>query len=306
MSSLGMETDRERYTIIHPQKFALWLSIISLIMIFGGLTSAYSVQRAFIPDPIIFDLPPSLWTNLGMILFSSVTMQFAVWALKRNETHALIGLGMTLILGILFLVGQWSAWNEMVDSGLYFVDKERKDNSISFFYVFTGLHGAHIGAGLFALFIILFRSFLTKIWDKIQFSIPKRTKTWITILVLIGVEYIIINRVFEFNVSEWANNLWLVEDAAAPVTKGIESSLASETQSALTGKGIGWGLRIIWMLAGPLAVYFLFLTTKFFVKPYKSLKARILDYQMTAIFWHFLDLLWIYLFLFLLFTQNPA
>lgn len=294
MSSLGLEMDQKRY-IIHPQKFALWLSIISLIMIFGGLTSAYSVQRSFIADPIIFDLPPSLWTNLGLILFSSVTMQFAVWSLKRNETQALVGLGMTLILGIFFLIGQWGAWEEMVDSGLYFVDKERQDNSVSFFYIFTGLHGAHIIAGLVALFVIMFRTLITPHWEKLQFKLSKRGKITLMVLAFLATEYYIISQIFEFDVAEWANQMWLVEVSEVAATKG-----------AVEGTGMGWGVRVLWMLAGPLAAYFLFLTAKFFVKPYKSLEAKVLDYQMTSIFWHFLDLLWIYLFLFLLFTQNPA
>lgn len=294
MSSLGLEMDQKRY-IIHPQKFALWLSIISLIMIFGGLTSAYSVQRSFIADPIIFDLPPSLWTNLGLILFSSVTMQFAVWALKRNETHALIGLGMTLILGIFFLIGQWGAWEEMVDSGLYFVDKERQDNSVSFFYIFTGLHGAHIIAGLVALFVIMFRTLITPHWDKLQFTLSKKARLAFMLVAFLVTEYYIVSQIFEFDVAEWANQMWLVEGSEVAVTKGAEEAT-----------GMGWGVRILWLLAGPLAAYFLFLTAKFFVKPYKSLEAKVLDYQMTSIFWHFLDLLWIYLFLFLLITQNPA
>ncbi|MDW3650355.1 MAG: cytochrome c oxidase subunit 3 [Bacteroidia bacterium] len=294
MSSLGLEMDQKRY-IIHPQKFALWLSIISLIMIFGGLTSAYSVQRSFIADPIIFDLPPSLWTNLGLILFSSVTMQFAVWSLKRNETQALVGLGMTLVLGIFFLIGQWGAWEEMVDSGLYFVDKERQDNSVSFFYIFTGLHGAHIIAGLVALFVIMFRTLITPHWDKLQFTLSKKARLAFILVAFLATEYYIVSQIFEFDVAEWANQMWLVEGSEVAVTKGAEEAT-----------GMGWGVRILWLLAGPLAAYFLFLTAKFFVKPYKSLEAKVLDYQMTSIFWHFLDLLWIYLFLFLLITQNPA
>lgn len=292
--TLSSELEQKRY-IIHPQKFALWLSIISLIMIFGGLTSAYAVQRSFIPDPLIFDLPPSLWSNLALILFSSVTMQFSVWAIKRNEKHALIGLGMTLVLGILFLLGQWTAWQEMVDSGLYFIDKERKDNSVAFFYVFSGLHGAHIVAGLLAVSVIGFRSMITPVWDNIQFSISTKAKRIIAIGTFILVEYLIFTQVFEVNLIDWAEKLWMVEDSSAAIAKGSNEAV-----------GMGVSVKVLWILSGPLAAYFLFLTTKFFIKPYKSMEAKILDFQLTSIFWHFLDLLWIYLFLFLIFTQNPA
>ncbi|TAE49714.1 MAG: heme-copper oxidase subunit III [Bacteroidetes bacterium] len=153
MSSLSWEMDQRNY-IIHPHKFALWLFILTVIMIFGGLTSAYIVQRGFLKpeQQIIFDLPPILWTNLAVILGSSVTMQFAVWAARRNDSQkAIAGLILTFVLGLVFLYGQFNGWNQMVASGLPMVDRRRLDNAVSFFYIFTGLHGLHIVAALIVL-----------------------------------------------------------------------------------------------------------------------------------------------------------
>ena len=58
MSTIGLERDQRNY-IVHPQKFVLWLFILSVIMIFGGLTSPYIVQRSFVGETqqLIFDLP---------------------------------------------------------------------------------------------------------------------------------------------------------------------------------------------------------------------------------------------------------
>ena len=160
MSSLSIEMEKRNY-IVHPQKFALWLFILTVILIFGGLTSAYIVQRSFVPDPIVFDLPKIVWYNLAIILFSSVTMQFSVWSSKRNESRkAMFGLTMTMILGVVFLVGQYQAWQQLTDSGLPLVDTTRHDNSVSYFYIFTGLHGAHIIAALIALLIAMIRTSL--------------------------------------------------------------------------------------------------------------------------------------------------
>lgn len=111
MSALGLNTNQRSY-IVHPQKFALWLFILTVIMIFGGLTSAYIVQRSFVGEPqqLIFDLPSILWMNLVLIIFSSVPMQFSVWAAKKNDDRkASIGLAMTFILGVVFLLGQIDA-----------------------------------------------------------------------------------------------------------------------------------------------------------------------------------------------------
>lgn len=157
-----MSMDKQNY-IVHPQKFALWLFILSVIMIFGGFTSAYIVARGALPaeEIILFDLPQILWYNLGIILVSSVTIQFSVWSIKRaDRTKSLIGLGMTFVLGCLFLLGQWDAFLELTRSGLPFVDQERLDDSISYFYVVTGLHGLHIVAALVAVLVVLLQTAL--------------------------------------------------------------------------------------------------------------------------------------------------
>ncbi|MEZ4825795.1 MAG: cytochrome c oxidase subunit 3 [Bacteroidia bacterium] len=162
MSAYGIELEKKNY-IFHPQKFALWLFILTVIMIFGGLTSAYIVQQSFVKEELrlFFDLPEILWVNLGVILFSSVTMQYAVWVARKNDrSKALAALGMTLILGVVFLIGQVNAWGAMVDSGMPMVDVGRTDNSVSFFYVFTGLHGAHIIGALIVLLVVWIRTAL--------------------------------------------------------------------------------------------------------------------------------------------------
>lgn len=162
MSAYGIELEKRNY-IFHPQKFALWLFILTVIMIFGGLTSAYIVQQSFVSAErrIFFDLPEILWMNLAVILLSSVTMQYGIWVSRKNERNkALIALGLTLGLGVLFLVGQVNAWGAMVESGMPMVDNSRTDNSVSFFYVFTGLHGAHIIGAVIVLSIVFIRTAL--------------------------------------------------------------------------------------------------------------------------------------------------
>lgn len=167
MASYSVSMDKQNY-IVHPQKFALWLFILTVIMIFGGLTSAYIVSRGAVPGDqlILFDLPSILWYNLGVMLVSSITMQFSVWSVKREERNkALMGLGMTFVLGCIFLVGQWDAFKELTASGLPFVDQNRLDDSISYFYVVTGLHGVHIISALVAVLIVLMQTALRQFRD---------------------------------------------------------------------------------------------------------------------------------------------
>lgn len=162
---LGMEkhTEQKSY-IIHPQKFALWLFIITVIMIFGGLTSAYVVHRGSLAEgeKLFFDLPPILWTNLVVIILSSVSMQFAVrGAAREHKQWAIMGLLATFALGVWFLLGQFQAFVDLTESNLFFVDQTRQDDSVSYFYVITGLHGLHIVAGLIVLMVCLLKTGLT-------------------------------------------------------------------------------------------------------------------------------------------------
>lgn len=153
----------ERKYIIHPYKFNMWLFLITLIMVFGGLTSAYIVALSFVKpeNRLLLDLPGILVNNTIVIVFSSITMQMAVWMAKRGESRkAMLGLIFTFVLGLVFLVGQAYAWKTLTAAGQPLVDPGRIDNSASFFYIFTGLHGVHILAGLVVLLVALVKTSL--------------------------------------------------------------------------------------------------------------------------------------------------
>jgi cytochrome c oxidase subunit 3 len=57
----------------------------------------------------------------------------------------------TAVLGVAFLASQLSAWRQLVLKGAYLSQNPHS----SFFYLFTGLHGAHLIGGLVALFIVV-------------------------------------------------------------------------------------------------------------------------------------------------------
>ena len=67
---------------------------------------------------------------------------------------ALPWIGATLGLGVLFLAGQAMAWRELTARGFAF-DHWRVTPASYFFYVITGLHAAHLVAGLLALVFCL-------------------------------------------------------------------------------------------------------------------------------------------------------
>ena len=147
---------------MHPRKFALWLFMISIVMIFAALTSAYIVRQAD-GEWRVFDLPAELWITSGIILLSSITMQWAYVSAKRDNLGMVkAAIGLTTLLGVLFLVGQLYVWGALVDMRVYFVGNP----SGSFLYVLTGLHGLHLVSGVIFLIIVLISTLKYKVHSK--------------------------------------------------------------------------------------------------------------------------------------------
>ncbi len=147
---------------MHPKKFAMWLFIVSVIMIFAGLTSAFIVRQSE-GNWLEYDLPGIFWYTSGIILLSSIFMHWAYISGKKDQLDNLkIALGITTILGLAFLVGQWFSWVALVDMDVYFVGNPGG----SFLYVLTGVHALHLISGVIFLIIVLISSFKYKVHSK--------------------------------------------------------------------------------------------------------------------------------------------
>lgn len=142
--------NNETYTGIPTGKIVLWIAIVSMIMMFAGLTSGYIVRQAE-GNWFVFELPSVFYISTIFIVLSSVSMYYAMWAVKRNDLKALrTGLFITLGLGLAFAFTQFAAWSKLVDMGVYFVGNP----SGSFLYVISGLHLAHITGGIIYLMVV--------------------------------------------------------------------------------------------------------------------------------------------------------
>ncbi|MDX2303005.1 MAG: cytochrome c oxidase subunit 3 [Microscillaceae bacterium] len=148
---------------MHPHKFALWLFIVSIIMLFAAFTSAYIVRQAE-GNWLYFDLPNLFWTNSVVLIISSATMHWAVFSARRDKLPMLkLAIAITTILGFAFLVGQYYAWADLVNNKIFFTGGNPSE---SFLYVITGVHAFHIVSGLVFLLIALYSAFTFKIHSK--------------------------------------------------------------------------------------------------------------------------------------------
>lgn len=132
------------------KKFNLWLGMIGMFMMFAALSSGFIVYTAGGVDKGIKTLLPDafIYSTL-LIILSSVTMQLAYAAARKTQfNRQKLLLAVTLVLGLGFFAVQLYAWGVLTSRGVVFVNNNA---SQSFIYVFTGMHLAHILAGIIVL-----------------------------------------------------------------------------------------------------------------------------------------------------------
>lgn len=167
-------------------RLGVLFGLVGDLMFFVALVSAFFVRQStghfdvhdnFVNDWRPLAIPHILWLNTAVLLLSGATVEMA----RRQLFHEIdvmeewLGLGRpavkraapwligTLVLGVMFLAGQWVAWEQLVREGFRFTSL---DPSSHFFYLITGIHGAHLIFGLFALGAALIGLFTLK---KIEF-----------------------------------------------------------------------------------------------------------------------------------------
>jgi len=148
---------------MNPKKFALWIFMATVVMLFGAWTSAFLVRRGAPGWSEI--VVPSLFTvNTVIIVLSSATMVWAVRAAKRDNLEMVkVALSLTTVLGIAFVVGQYMAFGEMVTL------KEHLTGgavSHSFVYILSGAHGVHLIGGVIFLLVVLQGAFRYQVHAK--------------------------------------------------------------------------------------------------------------------------------------------
>lgn len=160
---IDKETLQEEYTAAKRKsaKPMLWISMISMLMFFAGLTSAYIISMKR-DDWVTFDLPNALYTSTVLIVVSSIALFLSQHFLKKNNRAlSLLLLVATFILGILFIWQQYVGFNELKAAGLYFTG-EGSTVSTSFLIGITLMHALHVAAGIIVLFVVIYNHFKYK------------------------------------------------------------------------------------------------------------------------------------------------
>ncbi len=165
------------------------LFITSEIMFFAGLFAAYFSARAAAPQwpPYIPDSVPPEQFHLAILPFvgpatvllilSSFTCQFAVWAIRRGDRTAFIrNLSVTFAIGIVFLVMQltdyWMLGHEdppiTLSTGTFGTT----------YFTLTGFHGAHVFGGVIMLGVVLYRGLVGQFSAKHHDAVEAASLYW--------------------------------------------------------------------------------------------------------------------------------
>lgn len=130
-------------------------------MSFAAFTSALIVRQGS-GDWIHVVLPRLLYVNTGVLVLSSAMLEMARRAFMNAPEmeaganalrNSVLWLGVTLALGLAFVVGQYFVWRELAAQGLYL----STNSNSSFLYVLTGVHALHVLGGITGLSRLLVR-----------------------------------------------------------------------------------------------------------------------------------------------------
>ena len=148
----------------------MWLFLVTEILFFGGLFTAYLVYRIAYPEAFA-DASHHLnivlgGTNTAVLIGSSLTMAMAVYAaqLGRRNTQVIF-LVATMALGLVFLgikaVEYSHKFEEHLVPGINFVfegrDPIHSQLFFSLYFVMTGLHALHmiVGIGIMTVLTVM-------------------------------------------------------------------------------------------------------------------------------------------------------
>lgn len=157
-----MTTNEHKLRTARSYKLILLFAMVSMTMMFAGLTSAFVVSKSRVDWLKDFQLPTAFYYSTIVIIGCSITFHLAKKAIQKDNKSATTAfLLATLALGILFVILQFVGFGQIVESGYYFTGSESSITT-TFLYIVTVVHLIHLAGGLVSLLIIIYNHFKQK------------------------------------------------------------------------------------------------------------------------------------------------
>ncbi len=156
-ASLRVITEPRPLPILPSAVLGVLILVVSELMMFAGLISAYSIVKAGAlgwPPPGQPRLPVEATAfNTAMLLASAGCLFIANRAFARDPELAKRPLYAAMALGAFFVLFQGYEWVALIRQGLVLTSSTHS----SFFYLIVGMHGLHATAGLIVLGRVAFK-----------------------------------------------------------------------------------------------------------------------------------------------------
>ena len=168
---------REQFATPEQQRetasIGMWVFLITEVMLFGGLFTAFTVYR--LSHPMAFDAGSAHMEfliggiNTGVLICSSFTMALAVHSAETGkEKRVMLFLLATMVIGAIFLALKFTEYylhfQDHKVPALWFEYSGPQAPYVQMFFVFyflmTGLHALHMTIGIGILSVLLFRTLL--------------------------------------------------------------------------------------------------------------------------------------------------
>jgi cytochrome c oxidase subunit III len=167
-------SDGEGALPIPAIKVGLGVFLAVATSLFTLLVSAYFMRMKG-EDWTALAVPRLLWLNTGLLILSSVAVQWARAAAQHGRIDGVrTGLIATGVFTLAFLAGQLWVWQQLNASGHFLATNP----ATSFFYLLTAVHGLHLLGGLW-----VWGRTTAKVWrgatvDEVRLSVELCSVYW--------------------------------------------------------------------------------------------------------------------------------
>jgi cytochrome c oxidase subunit 3 len=178
-------------------RHGLFFALGAVVMFFAAIVGAFFVTQAsgrinaynnFVNDWLPTTIPPILWLNTAVLLLSSISIEIARRSMFRevDVMDEWLGIGKpitraaypwltaTLVLGLMFLTGQWVAWHQLAIQHISL----GSNPSSHFFFLITYAHAFHLLLGVAALVTALVGLFASHLLETRQILVDCTAWYW--------------------------------------------------------------------------------------------------------------------------------
>lgn len=143
-------------------KLLLIFAMVSMTMMFAGITSAFFVSKSRNDWMKGFEIPTPFFMSTAAIVLCSLMWFLAKHYIKKDDNKTvMLFLMATLIFGIAFVVFQFRGFEALIDKNYYFTGPQSNITS-TFLYLVVVAHLAHVAGGFISLLVIIYNHYKQK------------------------------------------------------------------------------------------------------------------------------------------------